>query len=202
MGNYITSSEVQGFIGTWCDDGTASLLADMSEAFFNQLINSDSGLLSSAKTEYFDPKRDFSCREKVWKVFLLRSYKPTTITTVNGVSPGTLNTNFTLTGRRLEFEFAKDYPTAFPYRYTVVYTSWLTASELDSAKDIKTACLYIAKGFYERKKHMDVTSFKQDLLTVNFTTGKDFLDVLSDASEVSFIKLIVNKYLVPYFYAV
>lgn len=49
---------------------------------------------------------------------------------------------------------------------------------------------------------MDVSSFKQDLLTVNFTTGKDFLDVLSDASEVSFIKLIVNKYLVPYFYAI
>ncbi len=133
---------------------------------------------------------------------MLRSYKPTTITTVNGVSAGTLNTNFTLTGRRLELEFAKDYPTAFPYRYTVVYTSGLTQSELDSAKDIKTACLYIAKGLYERKKHMDVTSFKQDLLTVNFTTGKDFLDVLSDASEVSFIKLIVNKYLVPYFYAV
>lgn len=202
MGNYITSSEIIGFIGTSCDEGTASLLADMSEAFFNQLINSPAGLLSSVKTEYFDPKRDFSCPAKVGKVFLLRSFKPTAITTVNGVSAGTLNTNFTLTGRRLEFEFAKDYPAAFPYRYTVVYTSGLTADELNSAKDIKTACLYIAKGLFERKKHMDVSSFKQDLLTVNFTTGKDFLDVLSDASDVSFIKLIVNKYLVPYFYAI
>lgn len=48
---------------------------------------------------------------------------------------------------------------------------------------------------------MDVTSYKQDLLTVNFSTGKDFLDTVSDPSEVSFIKIIVKKYLVPYFYA-
>lgn len=201
MGNYITSSEVAKFIGTSCNDGTASLLAEMSESFFNQLVNSPSGLLSSEKTEYFDPKRDFSCASKVGKVFLLRSYKPTTITSVNGVSVGAINVNFTLTGRRLEFEYAKDLPSVFPYRYSVTYTSGLTAGELEDAKDIKTACLYIAKGLFERKKHMDVTSYKQDLLTVNFSTGKDFLDVVSDPSEVSFIKIIVNKYLVPYFYA-
>lgn len=199
MGNYISSSEVVAFVG--CDSTNADAIVDMAEAVFNQLINSPTSLLQSAKTEYFDPKRDFPTPSKVGKVFLLRTYKPTTITTINGASPGTLNTNYTLTGRRLEFEFAKDLPTSFPYRYTVVYTSGLTAWEITSAKDLKTACLYIAKWLYEKKKHMDVTSFKQDLLTVDFENGKDFLNTLSDPGEVSFIKLISNKYLVPYFYA-
>jgi hypothetical protein len=167
MGNYITSEEVQSFIGTDCDEGTASLLVDMSEALFNSLINSETGLISSTKTEYFDPRRDFNSPTKVGRVFLLRTYKPTAITSINGVSPGTLNTNYTLIGRRLEFEFAKDYSTGFPYRYTIVYTSGLQSTEIGS--DIKLVCYYIAKGLFEKKKHMDVESFRQDLLSVKYT---------------------------------
>jgi len=127
MGKYITPEEVQSFIGPDCDSLNAELLVGMSEALFNRLINSENGLISSEKTEYFDPKRDFGSPSKVGKVFLLRTYKPTAITSVNGVSPGTANVNYTLIGRRLEFEFAKEYTTTFPNRYTVVYTSGIAS---------------------------------------------------------------------------
>ncbi len=172
----------------------------MSEALFNRLINSDSGLISSTKTEYFDPRTDFGSQSKVGKIFLLKTYRPTVITSINGVSPGTANVDYTLVGRRLEFQYGKDYSSVFPFRYTVVYTSGLTTEEIGN--DIKTVCYYLSKGLFERKRHMDVASFRQDLLSVNFTTSNDFLDVVSNPSEISFIKLITNKYLIPHFYAV
>lgn len=196
MAQYISSAEVIAFIGPACNSTNAGFLVATSEAIFNQLVGSENGLASSAKTEYW-VERDFK-RGEVGRVFNLRTYKPTVITSINDASPGTLNTDYTLQGRRLEFEFAKDLPTTFPYRYKVAYTSGLATIP----DEIKTCCLYLAKGMFDTKVAGNMSGFKQDLLSVNYSTGKTLETIVADPSEASFIRLIANKYLVPYFYAV
>ncbi len=138
MSNYISKEEINSFIGVDMGAINTQLIADTAETIFNELIGSD-GLLASSKTEYFYDG-DFGLG-KIGRVFFLRTYNPTVITTINGVSPGTVNVDYTLIGRRLEFEFAKDKPTTFPVRYTIVYTSGLSTIP----NEVKTACLYIAK---------------------------------------------------------
>lgn len=194
MSNYILKEDLNSFLWIDIDSVQAQLIVDTAETIFNQLIGSD-WLVQSQKTEYFYDW-DFGLG-KIGRVFFLKTYNPTVITTINGTSPGTINVNYTLIGRRLELEYAKEFPTTFPRRHTVVYTSGLATIP----SEIKTACLYISKGLYEQKKNMNVASFKQDLLSVNYN-GKDFLTLLSDPSEITFINLIISKYLIPIYYVV
>lgn len=195
MTQYITSAEVISFIWAECDSTTADLLVAMSEAIFNQLVDCES-LVESAKTEYHEI-RDFK-RGKVGRVFYLKTYKPTTITSINDVPAGNINVDYTLVWRRLEFQYAKDLPTSFPYRFKVIYTSGLATIP----SEIKTCCYYLAKGLFDKKKYTDMTSFRQDLLSVNFGSSEKMIDLISDPSKVSFISLITSKYLVPYYYAI
>lgn len=118
------------------------------------------------------------------------------MTTVLGVSPGTINVDYTIIGRRIEFKEYKGIPSTFPQRIPIVYVSGITTIP----NDIKTCCLYIAKGLHKNKEQMDVASFRQDLLSVNYTTGKSMLEALVDPSEVTFINLIANKYRVTQSY--
>ncbi len=190
---YITLPEIQNFIGVSDNETLLNIMWETAESIFNNLIRS-SGLTSGSKTDYFSVE-DFA-PGVAGRIFYLKNYNPTAVTTINGVSPGTVNVNYTLVGRRLEFALPVELPSTFPYRYTLVYTAGLSTI----TSDIKTACLYIVKGIWEQRKTMDIVSFSQDLLSVNYSADK-FLDTITNESEKNFVRLIINKYTVPYFYA-
>lgn len=135
------------FIGPDCDEGTACSLAEMSESLFNGYINDEAGLIESSRTQHFR-ERDFSRPDKVGKVFWLSYYNPTAITSINGVSAGVVNIDYTLEGKRLEKQFGVDRPVNFPYRWAVVYTAGIPESEIP--EDVKMACNISLRGFLER----------------------------------------------------
>jgi len=168
---YISTAQIKAFIGPDCNDANAQLLLETSEALFNQLVGSPNGLKTGTRTDYFDAK-EFRTGA-MGRIFYLKQYNPTTITSVNDIAVGTVNVDFILDGRKLEFKEGYDMPSAFPYRYKVIYTGGIIG---DIPGDIQEACLMIAKGFFDKKTAGDIASFRQDLLSVNYKTDKGMID--------------------------
>lgn len=197
---YVTTAEVNTLLGISGEDTLIDSLIDGAESLFDNLIGSETGLISSTKTEDFAVDDDSKPRSKRNRVFDLGTYKPTAITTINGASPGTVNVDYTLTRQRLEFKDIPTPPSAFPYVYRIVYVSGYTAIDAQTQTyplpaDIKTAVKYITAGLYNTKNAQGIASFKQDLLSVNYKDGS-ILDTILDPASKSFIQAVVANYTV------
>ena len=191
MGRYITIAEANTYIGTSGEDAVIATLIDWAEALFDTMIGSETGLLTSEKTEV----HPVNYRSFPGKIFWLKTWNPTVITTVNSVAVWTVNVNYTIDGTRLELKDAQPIPTTFPYRFTVVYTSgYADISEIP--KDIKTCIKQLVSGYYKKKDAEWISSFRQDLLQVNFSSD-NILDTIADPEQKSAIKAVINKYTVP-----
>lgn len=191
---YVTTAEVNTLLGISGEDTLIDSLIDGAESLFDNLIGSETGLISSTKTEDFavdDPSKPIAKRNRV---FDLGTYKPTAITTINGTSPGTLDVDYTLTRNRLELKDVPTPPSSFPYRYRIAYVSGF--ADIDHVPaDIKTAIKYIAAGFYNTKNAQGIASFKQDLLSVNYKDGS-ILDTILDSNAKTFLQAVVANYTV------
>ena len=186
MPAYVTTSEVSDFTGA-PNDTTLSAIIDGVESLFNGLIGSETGLLTSIKTE----QHEMNTNRGNGRIFYLKTLKPTAITTINGISPGTINVNYTIVGQKLENELAVTTPTAFPYRYTVVYASGFASISTIPA-DIKLIIKMLAGAVVNTRKTEGIASFKQDLLSVNYK-DTSILDLLSPENRNA-VNLVVNRY--------
>ncbi len=186
MGRYVTTSEVSDFTGA-PDNATLGAVIDGVESLFDMLIGSESGLITGNKTEYH-PVED---KANNGRIFYLKTLLPTTITTVNWVSAGTLDTHYTLEGQKLEF---KDYvasPTVFPFRYKIVYVSGYSSIST-IPNEIKLALKQIVGAVWNSKQSQGMASFRQDLLSINYK-DESILDILG-TNERSHINTIINRY--------
>lgn len=127
-------------------------------------------------------------------MFYLKRYKPTDITTIDGVDPGTLGTDYIIEGQKLTLKTALSYPSAFPYRHTIVYK----AGEVSVPEDVKNACLFIVGGMYTARNTQGVGSFRQDLLSVNYAPDNNVLTNILSPDQSDFLKVTVRKYSVPF----
>jgi hypothetical protein len=177
-------------------DTLLDAIIESAESIFDTLIAQPSGLISSSHTEDFavnDTSKPWTDRNRV---FELGAYKPTAVTTINGVSAGTIDVDYILDGQRLEFKDTKEGPTAFPYRFRIVYTAGITAANLAAVPtDIKTAIKTLASAIYATRKASGVASFKQDLLSINYK-DTNVLDTILDPAEKNTVQLIAQKYTV------
>lgn len=78
--SYITLPEIQDFTGVSGNETLLNIVGETAESIFNQLIRS-SGLTSGSKTDYFNVD-DFP-PGVAGRVFYLKNYNPTAITTIN-----------------------------------------------------------------------------------------------------------------------
>jgi len=94
---YVTLSDIKAFIGVSSSayDTLITTMGESAESIFDQLIGSQTGLIQSTKTDEIHKPEDYST-EQAGRVFFLKTYLPTAITTINGTSPGTLNTDYIL----------------------------------------------------------------------------------------------------------
>jgi len=190
---YVTVAEVNSLLGTSGEDTLITSLIEWAESLFDNLIGSETGLLTSSKTEFFeidDQSKPYDIRNRV---FDLWTHKPTAITSINWVSTGTVNVDYTITRQRLEFEDYQIQPTSFPYRFKIIYVSGY-ADIAAIPNDVKTAVKYIVGALYNTKNAQWVASFRQDLLYVNYNGS--ILDTILDGSEKNFIQSVINKYTV------
>lgn len=195
---YVTLVEIKAYAGITGsgNDTLLTMLWESAELYFDQLIGSPTGLIASAKTEVHDPK-DYGGPE-TGHVFYLKTYRPTAITTIAGLSPGTINVDYTLAGRKLTMKTGVSMPSAFPYTWTIVYTSGYTAIA-DIPADVKTAVLSLVKAAWVQRQAMGISSFKQDLLSVTYDKG--FLEGMTDQTAKWSVQAAIHKYLIPHVYA-
>lgn len=177
-------------------DNLLDAIIESAESIFDALIGQESGIISSSHTEDFA----VNYQNKPWadmnRVFDLGAYKPTAVTTINGVSAGTIDVDYILDGQRLIFKDAKTAPTAFPFRFRIVYTAGITAADLtEIPQDIKTAIKTLASAIYATRKASGVASFKQDLLSINYK-DTNVLDTILDPAQKNAVQLIAQKYTV------
>lgn len=111
------------------------------------------------------------------------------MTSVNGTSAGVLDTNYTLDGILLEFANTWNYPTTFPYRYKIVYVAGYTEIPADVTQIINM----MTGAIYNKRNTEGISSFKQDLLTVNYKDG-NALDTILDPTDKGIFLAVVNKY--------
>lgn len=195
---YTELTNIKTYIGVTGStyDTILGTIGEAAESIFDQLIGSPAGLITSTKTEVHKPV-DYSTEQQGY-VFYLKTYLPTAITTVNGTAVGTLNTDYILEGRRLEFKTGIMPSVTFPYHWTVVYTSGY-ASLATIPNDIKQAIYVLVKAYWQERQASGIASFKQDLLSVNYDKGT--VNGLTDPTESTQISATVAKYKIPYFYA-
>lgn len=177
-------------------DNLLDAIIESAESIFDALIGQESGIISSSHTE------DFAVNDqnKPWadmnRVFDLGAYKPTAVTTINGVSAGTIDVDYILDGQRLIFKDSKTAPTAFPFRFRIVYTAGIVAANITAIpQDIKTAIKTLASAIYATRKASGVASFKQDLLSISYK-DTNVLDTILDPDQKNAVQLIAQKYTV------
>jgi len=185
MAKYITTAEASAFTGAPDNSTLASILLG-AEALFDTLIGSATGILTSTKTEIHPVA---NVRDN-GRVFFLKTHKPTAITSINGASPGTIDVDYTLDGQKLEFDEFISAPTSFPYRYKIVYTSGYSSIST-IPDDVKLAIKEITGAIWNSRQAQGMSSFKQDLLSVNYDSS--VLDTLGTA-EKSHLNTVINKY--------
>lgn len=163
---------------------------------FDQLIGSPTGLISSTKTDEVHRPEDYSSAEAGY-VYYLKTYRPTSITTVQAVAPGTLGTDYTLEGRRLEMKTGVNIPSTFPFYWKITYVSGYLAADLP--RDVKMAVMVLCKAYWVQRQATGISSFKQDLLSVSYDKG--IVESITSETERNQITATVQKYKIPYTYA-
>lgn len=197
---YVTVQEVAQLLGTSTEDKLIESLIIGAEALFDSLVWSDTGLLTSSKTEDHVADNPDQSYENRNRIFYLRTHKPTAITTINTVAPWTIDVDYTLTDRTLEFKTAKTTPSTFPYRFRIVYVSGY--ANIDAIpQDIKLAIKYMVGALYNRKNSEGISSFKQDLLSVNYDKQSGILDQILSPEDHSFVTATINRYKVPFIFS-
>lgn len=183
---YTTIDKLNTYLGTSGVDSLITQIGESAEALLDTLIGD--GIESKQHTEVF----------KVWysanicnegRVFYLGATNPTQVTSVNGISAGVIDTNYTLNGTCLEFANAWNIPSAFPFQYKIIYTAGFATIP----KDVELAVHTITSAIYSTRNAGGIASFKQDLLSVNYKDAS-ILDTLLDKETAGIIQAIVNKY--------
>lgn len=163
---YVSTAEVKSYLGITSAryDTVLGMIIETCENIFDGLIESKHGLFTETITEYHDPA-EYSTSQQ-GRVFFLKAHNPTAVTSINGVSPGALNTDYTLNGRRIELKNSITFPTTFPYKWPIVYTAGYATDAIPA--DVKLAIMIMANAYWLDKKSAGISSFKQDLLSVTY----------------------------------
>lgn len=126
---YTTLASLNAYLGTSGIDTLLTQLADSAEAMLDTLLGD--GIEQKAHTDIFQVGYYSSNPIKEGRVFYLNAINPTAVTSVNGTSAGTINTDYILDGNKLEFATNWNSPTTFPYHFKIIYTAGYATIPLD-----------------------------------------------------------------------
>lgn len=126
---YTTLTSLNAYLGTSGIDTLLAQLADSAEAMLDTLLGD--GIEQKIHTDIFPVGYYSSNPIKEGRVFYLNAINPTAVTSVNGTSAGTINTDYILDGNKLEFASNWNTPTTFPYHFKIIYTAGYGTIPLD-----------------------------------------------------------------------
>jgi len=188
---YVTLSELNSYLGTSGEDSLITTLWNYAEGVFDTLIGQD--LVAWHVKQYF-PCGYTEGNYEEGRVFWLNRTNIIDIVTINGTEPGTKDTNYIIEWRRLELKNTLATPNTFPYRYTIVHNSWYDTIP----DDVKLAISIIVGALYNTKNANGISSYRQDLLSVNYKDG-NILESITDTTQKWVVQAIINKYTVHTF---
>lgn len=185
---YVNLTELNNFLGTSGIDSTVTDIGESAEALLDTLIGTVGLEQRTGITEYFKPGYS-PVYDEEGSVFYLKNTPITDVTKVNGVDPGTINTDFIVEVNRIELKTPVSPTNTFPYRYTIEYTAGYTTIP----EDVKLAVNTLASAIYSTKSSQGVASFRQDLLSVNYK-AESILDTIGDPGKKGLVQAVINKY--------
>lgn len=121
MAKYVTVDDVNSYLGISGSDTLIGSLILGAEALFDTLAGTN-GIESKSRTQdiklgYADSQYDEG------RVFYLNAVNITALTTINGVSQGTIDVDYTVSLQKVELKNYVAIPSTFPYRYRVVFSA-------------------------------------------------------------------------------
>lgn len=183
---YTTLAKLNEYLWTSGQDTLITSIWEGAEALFDTLIGTT--LEVSSRTDIFNVGYS-DCTLHEWRIFYLNAQNIIDITTINGVDIWTLDTDYVIENQKLELRYGVSIPSTFPYRYKVVYTAGYATIPNDVILAINT----ITGAMYNTKNAQGISSFKQDLLSVNYESDT-ILDTLWDSEAKGMLEAIINKY--------
>ena len=188
---YVTLSELNSYLGTSGEDTLITTLWNYAESVFDTLIGQV--LEEWHVTQYF-PYWYSEGNYPEGRVFWLNSTRIIDIVTINGTDPGTKDTDYIIEWRRLELKNTVTTANTFPFRYTIVYN----AGYNPIPDDVKLAVSILVGALYNTKNANGISSYRQDLLSVNYKDG-NILESITDTAQKGVVQAIINKYTVHTF---
>lgn len=190
--SYVSTADINAYLGISWEDAFVAVINASAESILNNLIGTE-WLDSWTVTEkiQYPAYRDSNGLYQ-GQIFYLKKKNPTAITTIDWVSV-TINTDYIIEGQRIFLKTPLSRISAFPYRNSIVYT----AGYAPIPADIKQGIYIIVWGLYNARKAQGISSFSQDLLTVNYSSTS-LMDKILDPKWMTMLNSIVNKYKVPF----
>lgn len=181
---YITTADL---ISQWISWTTAYLedLINRSEAVFTDLIwlKNWESLLSWSRTEEL---------ENIYNAYeiFLKYPNVTALTSINWVASAWFI--YKILWNKILLEESVSIADSFPNLLTIIYVAWYATTPADIRQVLYSLCSY----FNNMKNSAWISSFSQDLLTVNYW-AKEIYDYLTWIGQ----NQIINKYKIYYAYS-
>lgn len=150
---YVTTTEINTFLGTSWEDSLLTLLRDMVESFLHSELRITS-FEEQSYTEYHEARDDF---------YIVKELNPTILTSINDVAAS----NYLFEGRLLRI---KDSYTCDSWgRIKLIYT----AGYATVPQDVKTLVLYMVWGAYNARKGIGIKEWTQGQLSVTYSSQQE-----------------------------
>lgn len=185
---YITTTEVETYAGLGTGTISASLVST-AEAFFDALAGISLGNIARVESIHLSESYIRLMGQDLGrKIYLNAPVDITATVKINGVTIA--STDYTTDGSTLILRNQLPYPLDFPASWKIEYTGGYNPVPAD----VKSACILIALSLNSSKNAQGISSFRQDLLSVNYDTAGSLEKTLGDPMSASLVRTIINKY--------
>lgn len=175
--DYVTTTEVNTFLGTSWEDSLITLLWDMVESFLHTSLRITS-FSTATYNEFHEATFPLNLNEKHF--YILKELNPTVLTAINDINVS--SDDYLLEGRMLNLDTT--YTVDDWNRVKFTYTAWFSTIP----QDVKSMVLYGISGLYNARKGVGIKSFTQGQLTVSYNSQAE-VDMFS-----SMYKSLMEKY--------
>ncbi len=185
--SYLSVPDINLYLGTSNEDALIGVILENAEQIFDDIVWWS--LLEADYTEKFTyPQYVDNNWLNIGHIFYLQQINPTVIKKIDWTSV-TANTDYYLQWNKVFLKNALTYQNTFPFLNSVEYT----AGYDEVPTDVKQAIYILCWALYNSKGSNWIDSFRQDLLSVNYSKTW-VLDKLVDPNSFSLLSSIFNKY--------
>ena len=188
MGKYVTVAEANNYLGLSCDDSTMSALIDGAESMVDNYVGADLSENATWSEEHSYPANTWQMSLKYGREIYLDGINPHGTLKIDSATISTSDYRFF--GQKLVLKNAVTLNQTFPYMNKYEFTSGFATIP----NDVKQACFIIVGELHTTKTAGGISSFRQDMLSVNYSKDNSMLVNILSPDKMNSLALLLNKY--------